>query len=84
MSETTKEPKPWGYLVPVQSSNIAAVGYNEEERTLRIQFKSGATYEYEGVELETYDALMGADSVGSAFHRLIKSGSYSYRRVGGS
>jgi hypothetical protein len=67
----------------VESSNIAAIGYDAEDKRLRVTFKTGATYDYLNVEPETHDALIGADSVGSAFHRLIRTHpeTYTYLRV---
>ena len=67
----------------VQSSNIVAIGYDEEDKRLRVAFKNGSTYDYLNVEPETHAALIGADSVGSAFHRLIRSypETYPYLRV---
>jgi len=68
----------------VESSNIVAIGYDEEDRRLRVTFKNGgATYDYLNVEPETHAAVIGADSVGSAFHRLIRaqSATYPYLKV---
>ena len=67
----------------VDSSNLVAIGYDEEDKRLRVTFKSGATYDYLNVEPETHAALIGADSVGSAFHRLIRTApaAYPYLRV---
>ncbi len=49
-------------MVPVKSSNIAAVGYDTSG--LRVQFKDGATYVYAGVPADLHANLMGAESVG--------------------
>jgi len=70
-------------MQPVESSNIAAMGYDEEDKRLRVTFKSGATYDYLNVEPETHAAVIGADSVGSAFHRLIRAqpATYPYLKV---
>jgi len=67
----------------VESSNIVAIGYDEEEKKLRVTFKSGATYDYLNVEPETHAAVIGADSVGKAFHRLIRAQptTYPYLKV---
>lgn len=67
----------------VESSNITAIGYDEEDKRLRVTFKSGATYDYLNVEPGTHAALIEADSVGSAFHRLIRSApaTYPYLKV---
>ena len=53
-------------MIPVSSSNIAAIGYDEHNATLTIQFiKDNAAYEYYDVPQYEYDALMAADSKGS-------------------
>ena len=50
-------------MVPVKSSNVAAVGY--DATGLRVQFKDGATYVYAGVPADLHANLMGAESVGT-------------------
>ena len=55
----------------VSSSNIDALGYAMGK--LFVLFKSGATYQYEPVNFTTFDRLCKAESVGSLFHKLIKS-----------
>lgn len=53
-------------MVPVDSSNIEAVGYDPDSATLTIQFiKGGSVYEYYDVPQYEYDGLMAADSKGS-------------------
>jgi hypothetical protein len=60
-------------LKPVESSNIAAVGYDPDDRTLHVKFKgSGQVYAYDGVTPEHHEALMGADSIGTHFHANIR------------
>ncbi|MGG1598495.1 KTSC domain-containing protein [Paenibacillus naphthalenovorans] len=61
----------------VQSSNIAAVGYDEEARELHIQFHSGGTYAYKAVPRVMYQAMMELErkqggSVGKFYHANIK------------
>lgn len=51
-------------MIPVESSNLKAVGYNIGESKLEIEFKSGAAYEYYDVPQYVYDELMAADSLG--------------------
>jgi hypothetical protein len=60
-------------LVPVQSSNIEAVGYDPEQKTMSVRFKGGNIYHYHDVEKDTHEALVGAKSVGSHFHANIKN-----------
>jgi len=58
--------------IPVESSDLSDVKYDEGARTLRVWFHSGGVYEYREVAKETYDGLMSAESHGKYFHRHIK------------
>jgi hypothetical protein len=60
-------------LMPVESSNIKAVGYDEATKTLTVQFLSGQTWSYADVPPKTYRELMDADSVGGYFSREIRN-----------
>lgn len=55
-------------LKPVISSNISAVGYNENSKLLKISFKGKGdtfnTYLYENVEPEVYNKMFESESVG--------------------
>lgn len=64
----------------VSSSNIAAVGYDEAEKKLHVQFHNGSTYAYEGVPADVHSELVGAESVGKYFNAHVKD-SYPYARV---
>ena len=44
----------------VESSSIAAVGYDLADSTLEVEFRSGAVYLYSGVPKPVFDALMAA------------------------
>lgn len=59
-------------LLPVKSSNISAVGYDEQSQALFIRFKSGSTYRYDAVPPDEYQALATAGSVGAYFAASIK------------
>jgi hypothetical protein len=54
------------------SSNIAAVGYDTDERKLAVEFKGGGTYQYDEVPITTYTDLLTAESMGKFFHANIK------------
>lgn len=56
---------------PVQSSTIASIGY--AGGVLEIEFKSGGVYRYSGVTPDIYQQLMEGESVGKAFHALVKN-----------
>lgn len=82
--------------LPVISSNIASIGWEEgttsgfEETalkapgTLEIEFVNGWVYQYFHVPLVTaFMVAIGADggSVGRTFHRLVRSQPFIYARV---
>ena len=66
-------------MMPVSSSNISAVGYDGQTRTLTIEFKSGGRHAYADVPAELHKAMMAAESVGKFFHANIKSAFQSSR-----
>jgi len=70
-------------LQEVESSNIAAIGYDEDVRSLYVKFKHGQTYQYFGVTKDTHTEIMAAESIGKAFHKLIKLASppYEFRKL---
>lgn len=59
-------------LIPVESSTIAAIGYDPARTMLFVQFKLGATYSYACVTQADFDALMAAASKGSHFATHVK------------
>lgn len=59
-------------LKPVKSSNIEAVGYDEETQELQVQFKGGSIYAYDSVPSTEHDELINAKSIGGHFHKAIK------------
>ena len=63
-------------LMPVESSQIHAVGHDPETNTLAIQFKSktgpGSVYHYQNISADKYTALVSADSIGKHFGAHIK------------
>ena len=63
-------------MQPVSSSNLAAVGYDEESSTLRVEFLNGTSYEYYNVPKEVFEDLLNAGSKGQYFNSNIKKGGY--------
>ncbi|MBD5603594.1 MAG: KTSC domain-containing protein [Candidatus Eremiobacteraeota bacterium] len=62
---------------PVESSTIAAIGYDPQANVLEIQFKpdrhgNAPVWRYENVAPDEYDTLTHAESIGRAFAVLIK------------
>lgn len=62
-------------LHPVTSTQIKAIGYSPELKTLAVTFKSGAgaVYHYPNISQAQYDAFRRAKSLGSHFGKHIKS-----------
>lgn len=55
----------------VNSSNIAAIGYDRAAAVLEIEFKHGKVYRYEGVPDDLVARLFSAPSIGSFFNQHI-------------
>lgn len=66
-------------MIPVGSSNLASVGY--ENGSLLIRFRSGWTYSYSNVPASVYKGLMTAPSKGKYFNANIGR-RYGEHRVG--
>lgn len=58
--------------IKVNSSAISSVSYDEETRTLRIQFVRGAEYDYPEVPEVEFRKLVSAPSVGKYYNSHIK------------
>jgi len=59
-------------LTPIESSHLAAVGYEPDSERLTIQFVNADIYEYNFVEQELYDWLLADSSPGSFFSERIR------------
>ena len=57
----------------VESSMINKYVYNFATKTLKVEFNSGALYEYANVEPDLYDNLCKAESIGKFFNENIKN-----------
>lgn len=66
---------------PVQSSNIATVGYDDESQLLDVEFRSGDVYRYQRVPKRIYTDFMVALSRGKFFHQCIKN-NFNYVKLG--
>jgi len=65
---------------PVQSSNIAQIGYDELESVLYVTFHNGSTYWYSDVPMNIYEGFISAPSAGQYFWQNIRS-IYPYERM---
>ena len=66
--------------IPVESSNIKSIGFDEDSSTLEIEFLSGTVYQYFDVPFPVYEGLMEAGSKGQYFAQNIK-GQYRFVKV---
>ena len=67
-------------MIPVSSSNIAAVGYAEDCQTLQVEFNNGTRYQYFDVPEQVFVELKEAGSPGGYLVSNIK-GVYRFSRV---
>jgi len=67
-------------MIPVSSSNVDSIGYDENNQLLYVSFLSNTMYVYKGVSISEFEGLIAAPSVGSYLHRNIKN-LYPYERV---
>ena len=66
-------------MVPVKSSNVASVGYDNINKTLHIRFLYGGIYQYENVPLPVYYQLLLAESKGKFINKNLKE--YKYKKI---
>jgi hypothetical protein len=73
-----------GALIPIESDNVSAAGYNEDSLVMTVQFDNGAIYEYYGVPTDLWISFIEAQphpwsAVG--YPRLVQGG-IPYKRIG--
>jgi hypothetical protein len=66
-------------MIFVDSSNIEAIGYDDDTLELHVRFLSGRYYVYHEVPRQAFDGLMQAPSKGSFLNREIK-GVYQFTK----
>ena len=67
----------------IDSSNISSMSYSSSnnEKTLAVTFANGSEYIYYNVPFERICNMFSSSSIGSAFHKEIISGNYTYKKV---
>lgn len=68
-------------MIPVSSSNIESIGYDEQNQQVYVRFLNGSLYVYKGVPLREFENLRDSPSLGSYLHRNYKN-VYPYERIG--
>ena len=66
--------------IPVSSSNIASIGYDENQMVLEVEFLNSRIYHYEGVPEYVFNDFLNSGSKGSFFYSNIRN-TYPYSRV---
>ena len=66
--------------VPVQSSNVAEVGYDQDALVMEVLFHSGSVYQYFDVPQMLFQEMLQSDSIGGFLNEHIK-GSYRYVKL---
>ncbi len=67
-------------MIPVASSNIESIGYDEQNEQVYVRFLNGSFYVYKGVPLHEFENLLYAPSLGAYLHRNYKN-VYPYERI---
>ena len=63
----------------VESSAIETLGW--EDQSLFAKFKGGGCYRYSGVGKTHLESILNADSIGKAFHQIVKKGGFRYEKL---
>jgi len=66
--------------IPVTSSNVESVGYDQNTQTLEVEFKNGYIYQYFDVPKTIYNSMVNANSAGKYLISNVK-GVYRYARL---
>jgi hypothetical protein len=67
-------------MQPLDSSSVAAAGYDASRHQLTLAFRHGGLYRYFGVPRRAYRALLQAESKGQFFTGQIR-GHYRFEKV---
>ena len=84
LSQNIQEIGTNGQLIPIQSDNVQAAGYDANSMVMTVQFDNGALYEYYGVPADLWTSFVAAQphpwsAVGNP--RLVQGG-IPYKRIG--
>lgn len=67
-------------VTAVESTTLTAIGYDEDLKLLRLEFRSRAVYDYFGVPAAVHEALMRAPSIGACFNQMVR-GCFPFCRI---
>jgi hypothetical protein len=67
-------------MSPVESSWVAAIGYEENKREVHVALLDGASYAYESVTPDVWQLFLAADSKGTFVNEVLKP-DYGVRKL---
>lgn len=69
--------------VPVKSSNMKSIGYDEPTRTLEIEFANGGVYQHHDVPPEVHSNLLNhpVDASHGKHHSIHIRGKYRFTKI---
>lgn len=67
-------------MLPTNSSNVDAIGYDADTNELHVKFRSGGHYIYSAVPPEIFDEAKSSDSIGRFMSKRIK-GAFEARKM---
>lgn len=65
---------------PVESSQVASIGYDAAARLLEVEFKNSGVYQYKEVPQDLAEAFVRSDSIGRFLAQHIK-GRFEHQKV---
>lgn len=68
-------------MTPVISSNIVAIGYDKENKILRVIFKGNSSYLYFNVKEEIYNNLAQSESKGKTLNESVVRHKDKYKYI---
>jgi len=68
-------------LKKTESSNVDSIAYQESTKKAFVLFKNGGLYEYKNVEVEDYNKLKEAESVGKHLRAIFLKNGYEYEKL---
>jgi hypothetical protein len=63
-----------------ESSTVYSTEYNADNKTLIVVFKNGTTYEYYNFQMDAWEELLKAESIGKYLNANVK-GKYDYEKI---
>lgn len=68
-------------MIPVTSSNVEAIGYDDANNELHVSFIKGGSYIYSQIPQVLYDEFLVAPSKGQFLDQQIKKAGFPYRKA---